>query len=229
MTAFLKKFIIFLLVGFISLSIGAFWLSRRYPATPAIVQSETRAISGKTGEGNGGAEAGRNAVKGFSRLDVAKHDSISDCWLIVHGEVYDVSSYVNNHPGGVSSITTRCGKAVSSIFASIHSNRAWNLLGKYRIGSIGTPARPEVAIGQTGKTVDVSTIAEHVASLFPEGEILKVEPFGSGYRALVVIGKRLQNLTLDAQGEVVSQEVQADEFEWFWQEDDEAEEYRREN
>ena len=32
--------------------------------------------------------------------EVVKHDKCNDCWLVIHGKVYDVTDWVPNHPGG---------------------------------------------------------------------------------------------------------------------------------
>jgi len=32
--------------------------------------------------------------------EVEEHATPGDCWLIVHGKVYDVTSFVPSHPGG---------------------------------------------------------------------------------------------------------------------------------
>jgi len=72
----------------------------------------------------------------YTKTEVAAHSNAGDCWLIVNGNVYDVTSYIPSHPGGRRRITDECGREVSSIFASIHSNRAWDLLGGYRIGPL---------------------------------------------------------------------------------------------
>lgn len=70
--------------------------------------------------------------------EVSKHNSKSSCYLVIKNEVYDVTSYINRHPGGVRSITSYCGKEATGIFASIHSNFAWNLLKNYDIGTLIT-------------------------------------------------------------------------------------------
>jgi cytochrome b involved in lipid metabolism len=69
--------------------------------------------------------------------DVAKHNSANNCWLAISGKAYNVTSYVGSHPGGQGAILNSCGTEVSGIFASIHSNFAWNLLGQYYVGPIG--------------------------------------------------------------------------------------------
>lgn len=69
-------------------------------------------------------------------VEIAKHNTSSDCYLIVKNKVYSVSSYVSKHPGGRGKIINNCGKEVSGVFASIHSNFAWNLLNDFYIGDL---------------------------------------------------------------------------------------------
>jgi cytochrome b involved in lipid metabolism len=35
----------------------------------------------------------------FTREEVAKHCTKEDCWIIIHGKVYDVSEWILFHPG----------------------------------------------------------------------------------------------------------------------------------
>jgi len=75
-------------------------------------------------------------IKTFTVDEVSKHHTRNDCYLIINKKVYDVSSYINYHPGGTNSIISNCGKEVTGIFARIHSNSAWDLLKKYKVGII---------------------------------------------------------------------------------------------
>jgi cytochrome b involved in lipid metabolism len=92
---------------------------------------------GISGNSTGDAQAG-------TRLDMnelAKHNSVKDCWLLISGKVYDVSSYLTAHPGGISTISPYCGKEASEAFQTKdigrpHSNGANNLLGDYYIGDL---------------------------------------------------------------------------------------------
>jgi len=70
----------------------------------------------------------------FNMAEVSKHNTENDCYLVISNKVYDVSNYIGDHPGGREAITSRCGEEVTGIFASIHSNFAWDLLTNYYIG-----------------------------------------------------------------------------------------------
>ena len=65
-----------------------------------------------------GAEVG-TSPNSFTADEVAEHNSPSDCWLLIHGKVYDVTDWVPNHPGG-SMIFVRAGGDCSQLFDSYH-------------------------------------------------------------------------------------------------------------
>lgn len=48
-------------------------------------------------------------IRKYTREEVSKHNSRDDCWLIVDNKVYDVTSFVDSHPGG-DSIFFNAGK-----------------------------------------------------------------------------------------------------------------------
>ena len=35
----------------------------------------------------------------FTWAEIIKHDKPDDCWIVIHGKVYDVTNFVKNHPG----------------------------------------------------------------------------------------------------------------------------------
>lgn len=74
---------------------------------------------------------------------VAKHAVESNCWFIVSGKVYDVTSYISVHPGGKATIIPQCGKEATTAFTtkgygSKHSPAAWSMLDTYLVGKIGS-------------------------------------------------------------------------------------------
>lgn len=79
--------------------------------------------------------------KSISMATLAQHATKDDCWMVIHGYVYDMTMYAPEHPGG-EVIFEGCGKDATSMFESRprsgtpHSDAARQLLVKYRIGTI---------------------------------------------------------------------------------------------
>lgn len=73
----------------------------------------------------------------LSLEEIAKHNTVSDCYLIVNNSVYSVATFIEQHPGGRQKILDMCGREASKVFSTIHSNFAWNLLKSYFIGNVG--------------------------------------------------------------------------------------------
>jgi hypothetical protein len=42
------------------------------------------------------------------RDPIAGHNTAGDCWLVIHGKVYDVSQFMTDHPGGPESMLGAC-------------------------------------------------------------------------------------------------------------------------
>merc|ERR1719160_438960 len=74
------------------------------------------------------AGAAAPAAAGFTKEDVAKHNTKSSCWVILHDRVLDVSDFLKDHPGGELAILTFAGKDASEEFNMIHPP---DVVGKY--------------------------------------------------------------------------------------------------
>lgn len=72
----------------------------------------------------------------YSLSDVAGHNLESDCWTVVSGKVYNITPYVNSHPGGKEKILKGCGVDSTDIFNAKHQPGAFNNLKNYLIGSL---------------------------------------------------------------------------------------------
>jgi cytochrome b involved in lipid metabolism len=77
----------------------------------------------------------------FSMSDVAKHNNENDCWIVIDGKVYDVTSYIESHPGG-RALVNFCGQDGSLAFATKgkknkpHSPAAYEILKTLYIGDL---------------------------------------------------------------------------------------------
>ncbi|KIW05031.1 uncharacterized protein PV09_04187 [Verruconis gallopava] len=58
--------------------------------------------------------------KMLSISDVAKHNSKESCWIIIAGRVYDVTDFVDAHPGGPGVILRYAGKDATLEYEPIH-------------------------------------------------------------------------------------------------------------
>jgi len=65
----------------------------------------------------------------------AGHSTAGDCWLVIHGKVYDVSAFMSDHPGGPESMLEFGGRDATGGFEdSSHSSSARKMMAKYAIG-----------------------------------------------------------------------------------------------
>jgi len=72
----------------------------------------------------------------FTVADIAKHNIRTDCWSTINGSVYDLTSFVDRHPGGAKKIMMICGVDGSGLFDTQHngSSVAQASLGLLKIG-----------------------------------------------------------------------------------------------
>ncbi|KAF7300688.1 Ceramide very long chain fatty acid hydroxylase [Mycena chlorophos] len=86
----------------------------------------------------------KQRVRIYTSEDVAAHKSAASCWLSRNGKVYDVSRFINDHPGGDDIVLKYAGKDVELAMAGKdgedheHSDAAYDMLEEYQIGKLGT-------------------------------------------------------------------------------------------
>lgn len=82
--------------------------------------------------------ASRSAAAGKTMADVARHASASSCWTAIDGNVYDLTDWIGQHPGGQRAILSLCGKDGSAAFDGQHGGqrRAAAELGKFLLAPL---------------------------------------------------------------------------------------------
>ncbi|KAL3465709.1 FMN-dependent dehydrogenase-domain-containing protein [Aspergillus heterothallicus] len=57
----------------------------------------------------------------LSVQDVLQHNTPDDCWLVISGEVWDLTSFAKEHPGGASIILNYAGRDATDAFLEVHA------------------------------------------------------------------------------------------------------------
>ncbi|XP_047128073.1 cytochrome b5 isoform X1 [Hydra vulgaris] len=73
----------------------------------------------------------------FTLEEVRSHNNAKSCWLAIHDKVYDVTKFIDEHPGGEEVLLELAGKDATSNFEDVgHSSDARDLLASYYIGDL---------------------------------------------------------------------------------------------
>jgi cytochrome b involved in lipid metabolism len=83
-----------------------------------------------------------NVSSTFTAAQVATHSKPADCWLIISGKVYNITNFLDQHPGGADVILPYCGKDATQAFDTQggrrrgHSNSARQQLAEFQVGTL---------------------------------------------------------------------------------------------
>ena len=73
----------------------------------------------------------------YSVTDVSSHNTRGDCWIIIGSSVYNVTPFLEEHPGGDDILLEGGGKDVTDDFHDVgHSKAAEDQLEHYAIGEL---------------------------------------------------------------------------------------------
>jgi cytochrome b involved in lipid metabolism len=64
-----------------------------------------------------------NLVKLYTMAEVSQHNSETSCWSVIMGDVYDLTKWINNHPGGPDKILKICGTDGTQAFERKHGGQ----------------------------------------------------------------------------------------------------------
>ncbi|KAF8893915.1 fumarate reductase [Infundibulicybe gibba] len=99
--------------------------------TSAVVQKaggRLGALAGQLGSGSSApapssapaAPAAKQASGTFTMAEVAKHNKNDDVWVVVDGQVLDVTNFLPDHPGGAKAILLYAGRDATEEFNMLH-------------------------------------------------------------------------------------------------------------
>lgn len=71
----------------------------------------------------------------YTLSEVQQHCTLDDCWMVIFDKVYNITEFVNEHPGGDFILLEYAGRdATHPFLSSRHGSSAYKLLDKYWIG-----------------------------------------------------------------------------------------------
>ncbi|KAF8829255.1 hypothetical protein HHX47_DHR3000950 [Lentinula edodes] len=119
-----------------------------------------------------------NGSQIFVAQTISEHASRDSCWIIVHGKVYDVTEFLDEHPGGSKIILKYAGNDATEAYEPIHPPNAIidNLSSEKHLGDVDPST--------VTKVVKVISEAEKkrqalIAKRPPLDEILNLHDFES--------------------------------------------------
>ncbi|KAJ7232774.1 fumarate reductase [Mycena haematopus] len=114
--------------GRVSGDSAAAYLLQQSSAAIAKAGGRLGAISGQLGTPSAAPAAkapeaapkAKSASKQYTMADVEKHKKKDDIWVVVNGEVLDVTSFLPDHPGGEKAILLYAGRDATEEFNMLH-------------------------------------------------------------------------------------------------------------
>ena len=77
-----------------------------------------------------------SAKQTFTRAEVAKHKTERDVWIILKNKVYDVTGYVEEHPGGLAILNNAGKDSTEGFYGPQHPDRVFDLIDDFHIGEL---------------------------------------------------------------------------------------------
>ncbi|XP_033104294.1 cytochrome b5-like isoform X2 [Anneissia japonica] len=76
-------------------------------------------------------------TKTYTLEEVKEHNNGNSLWLVIHDKVYDVTKFIDEHPGGEEVLLEQAGGDGSESFEDVgHSSDARELMEDYYIGDL---------------------------------------------------------------------------------------------
>jgi len=85
--------------------------------------------------------------KQYTWEEVAQHNTEASAWCYIGNTVYDITPWLNRHPGGKEVLLLVAGRDISDLFVTYHpfTDRAAEVIAKYKIGEISSTEFPQFA------------------------------------------------------------------------------------
>jgi len=139
------------IIGIIALIVfvlgGAYFVMKAPAPAPAQQTDTTSSLAGTGTSGTaqkgttgttGGTTGSASSPSAYTLAQVAEHSDQSSCWTTINGNVYNLTTWIGQHPGGEGAILSICGKDGTSAFEAQHATtaQAQAMLATFKIGTL---------------------------------------------------------------------------------------------
>ena len=90
----------------------------------------------KTKNESSSSKSSSKSSKEIGFAELCRHNKVDDLWLAIDGIVYDVTPFMDDHPGGGDIMLSAAGKDGTDDFEDVgHSPHARELLKRFKVGT----------------------------------------------------------------------------------------------
>ncbi|CAG2178493.1 unnamed protein product, partial [Oppiella nova] len=92
----------------------------------------------------------KKTTKTYTLKEIREHNTRESVWLLIHNSVYDVTKFIDEHPGGEEVLLEQSGGEATDAFEEIgHSMDAKDMMSEYKIGELCSSDKTKMtAIGK---------------------------------------------------------------------------------
>jgi len=107
---------------------------------PLLAVNTGKLLAGKTYTRS---EAKRNAAGEVLRSDLATHISLESCWVVIRGKVWDITAFLDTHPGGPQAVLDFAGMDATVPITTMHPPEIMEQLPEdFCLGPVEAAAAP---------------------------------------------------------------------------------------
>ncbi|KAM3592953.1 uncharacterized protein V6R79_002503 [Siganus canaliculatus] len=105
-------------------------------------------------------------VKYYRLSEIEQQNSFKSTWIIIHNKVYDVTKFLEEHPGGEEVLREQAGGNATESFEDVgHSTDAREMAGDMVIGEVHPDDRHKLVPPEESKVTTVSDDSSFLSNL----------------------------------------------------------------
>lgn len=129
-------------------------VARKKTKKSVALDEVTKADSDSSGTDDVEKAQGETHTSSTARLlgmkELAEHSTPDDAWIAISNNVYDITNFMHEHPGGAAVLKRLAGKDGSSEFLAVgHSQKARKLMNDYLVGHIIPGGYEQISLKET--------------------------------------------------------------------------------